>query len=191
MRLLSSPSVCTKQPQQCYRCVLLYAACKETKNKEMCQWVSRCSSRIWRGPLAKDAWTKVANGEGAWRPKKRQRTAGRPGKKKGPRLDSGETPPHLPSCKLLSHAWLPCCIQCKTWTLATPTWFPMHIPAALNSMSACILVHSLAVAVAVTTVFTYIAFQVCLAFTEVVCQVVPKPACGSEISALCMHQSIL
>lgn len=100
--------------KQCYRCVLLYAACKETKNKEVCQWVSRCSSRIWRGPLAKDAWTKVANGEGAWRPKKRQRTAGRPGKKKGPRLDSGKTLPHLPSCKLLSHAWLPCCIQCKT-----------------------------------------------------------------------------
>ena len=66
------------------------AACKETKNKEVVQWVSRCSSRIWRGSLAKDAWSKVSNGEGARRPKKRQRAAGRPGKKKGPRLDTGE-----------------------------------------------------------------------------------------------------
>lgn len=67
----------------------------------------------------------------------------------------------------------------------------MHIPVALKSMSACILMHGLALAVAVTTVFTYIAIQVCLAFTEVVCQIVPKPACGSEISAHCMRQAVL
>ena len=74
----------------CKKCVHVCTACKETKNKELIQWVSRCSSRIWQGSLAKDAWSKVSNGEGAWRPKKRQRAVGRPSKKKGPKLDSGK-----------------------------------------------------------------------------------------------------
>jgi len=79
-----------KQVRSCRSLSFLWcAACKETKNKEIIQWVSRCSSRVWRGSLAKDAWTKVANGEGAWRPKKRQRTVGRPSKKKGPKLETG------------------------------------------------------------------------------------------------------
>lgn len=52
-------------------------------------WVSRCSSRIWRRSNAKDAWSKVANGEGAWRPKKRKGTAGRPSRKKSAKLEDG------------------------------------------------------------------------------------------------------
>ena len=69
---------------------VLYVACPETKNKEVSHWVSRRSSRIWRGPLAKDAWSRVSNIEGAWRPKKRQRAAGRPSKKKDSKLEDGE-----------------------------------------------------------------------------------------------------
>ena len=65
------------------------AACKETKNKDEVVWVSRCSSRIWRQSNAKDAWSKVANGEGAWRPKKRKGTAGRPSRKKSVKLEDG------------------------------------------------------------------------------------------------------
>lgn len=65
------------------------AACEETKNKDEVVWVSRCSSRIWRRSNAKDAWSKVANGEGAWRPKKRKGTAGRPSRKKSAKLEDG------------------------------------------------------------------------------------------------------
>ena len=65
------------------------AACKETKNKDELVWVSRCSSTIWRRSIAKDAWAKVANGEGAWRPKKRKGTAGRPSRKKSAKLEDG------------------------------------------------------------------------------------------------------
>lgn len=45
-------------------------ACQETKEEDIKTWVSRCSSRLWRGANAKGVWTKMNNGEGAWRPKK-------------------------------------------------------------------------------------------------------------------------
>lgn len=67
----------------------MHAACKETKNKDEVVWVSRCSSRLWRRSNAKDAWTKVATGEGAWRPKKRKGAAGKPSRKKSAKLEDG------------------------------------------------------------------------------------------------------
>ncbi|KAA6415243.1 MAG: hypothetical protein FRX49_13660 [Trebouxia sp. A1-2] len=94
---------------------LRFPACKETKNKDLIQWVSRCSSRIWRGSLAKDAWSKVSNGEGAWRPKKRQRAVGRPSKKKGPKLDSGPQPNSVTQRQVVSRK------QCP-WCTITPTF---------------------------------------------------------------------
>lgn len=68
---------------------LRFPACKETKNKEEVVWISRCSSRIWRGSNAKDAWSKVASGEGAWRPKKRKGTLSRLSRKKSAKLENG------------------------------------------------------------------------------------------------------
>ncbi len=53
----------------------LCAACTETNAAEVLLWVSKFSSRIWRGTLSHDAWTKVANGEGAWRPRKKKQAS--------------------------------------------------------------------------------------------------------------------
>ncbi|KAL0048050.1 hypothetical protein WJX82_006572 [Trebouxia sp. C0006] len=51
---------------------LKFPACRETNAAEVLLWVSKFSSRIWRGPLSHDAWTNIANGEGAWRPRKKK-----------------------------------------------------------------------------------------------------------------------
>ncbi|DBA71760.1 TPA: hypothetical protein ACH3X2_011031 [Trebouxia sp. C0005] len=50
-------------------------ACRETNAAEVYSWVSKFSSRIWRGPLSHDVWTKVANGEAAWRPRKKKQAS--------------------------------------------------------------------------------------------------------------------
>ncbi|KAL3151673.1 hypothetical protein ABBQ38_012658 [Trebouxia sp. C0009 RCD-2024] len=76
---------------------LRFPACKETKNKDEVVWVSRCSSRLWRRSNAKDAWTKVATGEGAWRPKKRKGAAGKPSRKKSAKLEDGTR--HTPTAE--------------------------------------------------------------------------------------------
>ncbi len=68
----------------------LCAACRETNAAEVLLWVSKFSSRIWRGPLSHDAWTKLANGEGAWRPrKKKQASTDRASKDTVPSHDTG------------------------------------------------------------------------------------------------------
>ena len=70
----------------------LCAACRETNAAEVLLWVSKFSSRIWRGALSHDAWTKVANGEGAWRPrKKKQASTDRASKDTAPCHDTGES----------------------------------------------------------------------------------------------------
>ncbi|DBA94082.1 TPA: hypothetical protein ACH3X1_001728 [Trebouxia sp. C0004] len=70
---------------------LRFPACIETNATEVLLWVSKLSSRLWRGPVSHDAWTKVANGEGAWRPrKKKQASADRASKETAPSHNTGE-----------------------------------------------------------------------------------------------------
>ena len=78
----------------------LLAACRETENREVFQEVSRCSSRLWRGSLAYDAWSKVAKGDGAWSPKKKfPGFAVRPVTEMAPSALSGELLPCHMHCR--------------------------------------------------------------------------------------------
>lgn len=97
-RCCSSPPVATEASRHCLLCLtgpwVFVAACQETDDEEVLQWISRCSSRLWRGPNSKGVWSKMHNGEGAWRPKKVSKAGKGPNRptKRRATLASGKSP---------------------------------------------------------------------------------------------------